>query len=46
MELSRVRAKNARLRMELEIIKSGVFRERCTVKYAWIDTQRESFPLR
>ncbi|MBE7521964.1 MAG: IS3 family transposase [Burkholderiales bacterium] len=47
MELSRVRAENARLRMENEIPKKsdGVLRERCTVKYAWIDTQRKNFPL-
>jgi hypothetical protein len=32
---------------ECEILKKsgGVLRERCAVKYAWIDTQRETFDL-
>lgn len=46
MELSRVRAEHARLRLENEIIKNdGAPRERCHVKYAWIDTQGHHFPL-
>lgn len=47
MELSRLRAQVARLEMELEITKEcdGIFREGSAVKYAWIETQRRSFPL-
>src|SRR6266498_1286804 len=46
MELSRVRAENARLRMENEILKKcdGVLRQGCAVKYAWIEGQREAYP--
>ncbi len=42
-ELSRMRAENARLRMEVAILKKsdGILRERCAVRYAWIDTQRK-----
>jgi transposase-like protein len=46
MELSRLRAENKRLQMELEIAKSGgVLREGPPVKYAWIDTQCRQYPL-
>ncbi|WP_213233704.1 IS3 family transposase [Caballeronia sp. NK8] len=47
MELSRLRAENKRLQMELEIGKKsgGVLREGPPVKYAWIDTQCRHFPL-
>ena len=47
MELSRLRAEVSRLRMECEILKKsdGVLRERGTVRYAWIDTQRTQYPL-
>ncbi|MDX9875811.1 MAG: IS3 family transposase [Spongiibacteraceae bacterium] len=47
MELSRLRAQVARLEMELEINKKSgsIFREGSAVKYAWIETQRRSFPL-
>ncbi|WP_442763450.1 IS3 family transposase [Malikia spinosa] len=47
MELSRLRAENARLKMHVEIFKKsdGVLCEGCAVKYAWIDTQRREYPL-
>jgi len=46
MELSRVRAENARLKMENEILKSGgVLREGCAVRYAWLDGERKRYPL-
>jgi putative transposase len=47
MELSRLRAENAKLRMECEILKKSdsVLRERCPVKYARIDGQRDAYPL-
>ncbi|MEN3033131.1 IS3 family transposase [Chromobacterium amazonense] len=47
MELSRLRAENARLRMELEILgkSDGVLREEVAVKYAWIDRVRDAYPL-
>ena len=46
MELSRVRAENARLRMENRNIEKsdGVLRQGCAVKYAWIDGQRKAYP--
>lgn len=46
-ELSRLRAENARLKRELEIVKKsgGVLREGCSVKYAWIDAYRREFGL-
>ncbi len=47
MELSRLRAENARLRMHVEILKKsdGVLCEGCAVKYAWIDAQRADYAL-
>ncbi|WP_152650108.1 IS3-like element ISBps1 family transposase [Burkholderia pseudomallei] len=47
MELSRLRAENKRLQMELEIAKKGggVLREGPPVKYAWIDEQCRHYPL-
>ncbi|MGT2433251.1 IS3 family transposase [Cupriavidus basilensis] len=47
MELSRLRAENKRLAMELEIGKkgSGVLREGPSVKYAWIEQERATYPL-
>ncbi|WP_088508705.1 IS3 family transposase [Burkholderia ubonensis] len=47
MELSRLRAENKRLQMELEIAKKagGVLREGPPVKFAWIDTQCRQYPL-
>jgi hypothetical protein len=42
MELSRLRAENARLKMRGRDPKKsdGVLRAGCAVKYAWIDAQR------
>ncbi|WP_175853759.1 IS3 family transposase [Burkholderia anthina] len=47
MELSRLRAENKRLQMELEIgKKSGsILREGPAVRYAWIDRQVGQYPL-
>lgn len=47
MELSRLRAENARLKMHVDIQKKGdgVLCEGCAVKYAWIDAQRREYPL-
>jgi len=47
MELSRLRAQNARLKMHVDILKKsdGVLCEGCAVKYAWIDAQRRERPL-
>ncbi|MGH8678621.1 MAG: IS3 family transposase [Burkholderiales bacterium] len=47
MELSRLRAENARLRMENEIPKKsdGVLRQGCTVKYAWMQKHGARWPL-
>ncbi|MCZ2438921.1 MAG: IS3 family transposase [Burkholderiales bacterium] len=47
MELSRLRAENARLKMHVDIPKKsdGVLCEGCAVKYAWIDAQRREYPL-
>ena len=47
MELSRLRAENARLKMHVEILKKsdGVLCEGCAVKYAWIDAQRRDYLL-
>ncbi|MBZ0090672.1 MAG: IS3 family transposase [Sulfuricellaceae bacterium] len=47
MELSRLRAENIRLKRENEILKKsdGVLCEGCTVKYAWIDAERDHFEL-
>ncbi|WP_338846235.1 IS3 family transposase [Massilia sp. W12] len=47
MELSRLRAENVRLKRENEINKksSGVLREGCPVKYAWMDGQIKSYAL-
>ena len=46
MELSRLRAENARLTMHVEILKSdGIRCQGCAVKYAWIDAQRRDYPL-
>jgi hypothetical protein len=44
MELSRLRAENKRLTMELEIAKkNGELREGDSVKYARVDSQRRLF---
>jgi transposase-like protein len=47
MELSRLRAENKRLQMELEIAKKAeaFLREGPPVKYAWIDEERRHCPL-
>ncbi len=47
MELSRLRAENKRLQMELEIAKKsgGILREGPAVRYAWIDQQVGHYPL-
>jgi transposase-like protein len=46
MELSRLRAENARLKRENEIIKSsGVLCQGYSVKYAWIDVKRKTNAL-
>ncbi|WP_321873401.1 IS3 family transposase [Burkholderia ubonensis] len=47
MELSRLRAENKRLQMELEIAKKagGILREGPAVRYAWIDRQVGQYPL-
>lgn len=47
MELSRLRAENARLKMHVDILKrgDGILFEGCAVEYAWIDAQRRRYPL-
>ena len=47
MELSRVRAENARLRMENEILKKATayFAKGDAVKYAWMEGQRKDYTL-
>jgi transposase InsO family protein/transposase-like protein len=45
MELSRLRAQNARLKMHVDKKSDGVLCEGCAVKYAWIDAQRRQYPL-
>ncbi|MBL6751650.1 MAG: IS3 family transposase [Nevskia sp.] len=47
MDLSRMRAELARLRMENEILKkaAGVLCQGVAVKYAWMDSERGSYPL-
>ena len=46
MELTRLRAENARLKMERDVLKkAGIFRKRASVKYAWINTQTNIWPI-
>ncbi len=46
MKLSGVHVENARLKMEVAALKSaGILRQRCAIKYAWIDAQRKAYPL-
>lgn len=44
-EVSRLRAENLKLRMHVDILKSGgVLLQGCSVKYAWIETRRSHYP--
>lgn len=47
MEVNKLRAENARLKMEKKILKQsdGVFREGVAVKYAAIESMRHGYPL-
>ncbi|MGA2553110.1 MAG: IS3 family transposase, partial [Burkholderiaceae bacterium] len=47
MEIARLRAENARLKMERDILgkSDGVLRERTFVKYAWIERNRRIWPV-
>lgn len=46
MEISRLRAEVARLKMERDIAKSGgVLRTGCAARYAWIHQMRKLYPV-
>ncbi|HEY8355385.1 MAG TPA: IS3 family transposase [Methylophilaceae bacterium] len=47
MEIARLRAENARLRMERDILgkSDGVLREAAGLKYAWIERHRKQWPV-